>query len=190
MTTTPFQPSTSPATGGPFAQKSTPTGRPATDRQVSFIQSLIQDKDTTSTGVDFALLLESGLTTAQASKVIDRLLECPRKAAPAPKEAQAPEVEDGAYALEFDGQMRFFHVRSPKSGRWEGYTFVDEQASDDRYPVRNRDRRDRVLAAISADPEALARYGQELGVCGRCMRTLTDEESRRLGIGPVCRSKV
>lgn len=30
-------------------------------------------------------------------------------------------------------------------------------------------------------------YGQEIGQCGRCGKPLTDEESRRCGIGPTCR---
>lgn len=32
-------------------------------------------------------------------------------------------------------------------------------------------------------------YGQHIGSCGKCGRTLTDEVSRSLGIGPDCRSK-
>lgn len=32
-------------------------------------------------------------------------------------------------------------------------------------------------------------YGQELGHCGRCGRTLTNEASRYLGIGPECATK-
>ncbi len=47
------------------------------------------------------------------------------------------------------------------------------------------------LEAIkTASPEtAMALYGQTLGYCGRCGRSLTDETSRALGIGPVCRNK-
>lgn len=41
---------------------------------------------------------------------------------------------------------------------------------------------------IAAGPkEAMLRYGRELGRCGHCFRTLTNDESRALGIGPVCR---
>lgn len=40
---------------------------------------------------------------------------------------------------------------------------------------------------IAADPKsAMLRYGQELGECGHCGRTLTNDESRAAGIGPVC----
>ena len=34
--------------------------------------------------------------------------------------------------------------------------------------------------------ECAIAYGRELGVCGVCGRTLTDENSREAGIGPVC----
>lgn len=37
--------------------------------------------------------------------------------------------------------------------------------------------------------EAMLRYGRELGECGHCGRHLTNDESRALGIGPVCRTK-
>lgn len=100
----------------------------------------------------------------------------------------AETLSEGRYAIDFEGQLRFFKVEFGKN-RWEGYTFIKEQAGDDLFNVRNKQRRERITAAILADPDALARYGQELGVCGDCGRTLTDETSRAIGIGPVCRSK-
>ncbi len=47
------------------------------------------------------------------------------------------------------------------------------------------------LAAIEAvGPEAAAQlYGQEIGHCGRCHRPLTDETSRKRGLGPECAGK-
>jgi hypothetical protein len=97
-------------------------------------------------------------------------------------------VADGRYALlGVDDVVRFYVVRSPAEGRWQGWTFVDAMASDDRWPIKNRDEKARILAAIAADPMgALARFGREIGSCGHCGRTLTDEESRARGIGPVC----
>ncbi len=47
-----------------------------------------------------------------------------------------------------------------------------------------------ILAGILVDPRAATvLYGRELGVCGVCSRTLTDESSRAAGIGPVCASR-
>jgi hypothetical protein len=46
-----------------------------------------------------------------------------------------------------------------------------------------------ILRRIGDDPEAaMALYGHEIGQCGACGRRLTNELSRRLGIGPICRS--
>ena len=36
---------------------------------------------------------------------------------------------------------------------------------------------------------ALELYGQETGTCGDCGRALSDETSRRIGRGPICRNK-
>jgi hypothetical protein len=48
-----------------------------------------------------------------------------------------------------------------------------------------------VLHAIGANPEeAMARYGHLIGTCGICSRRLTNEVSRRIGIGPICRKRV
>lgn len=37
--------------------------------------------------------------------------------------------------------------------------------------------------------EAMLRYGRLIGACGHCGRTLTNQESRDAGIGPVCITK-
>jgi len=90
-----------------------------------------------------------------------------------------------------DSKLRFFRVNTPTKGRWATMTFVNEVfGGGRREPVRNRQFRQTVLQTISADPNALARYGQELGECGVCGRDLTDEESRAIGIGPICRGKL
>lgn len=108
-------------------------------------------------------------------------------------EAVAPTtvVPEGRYALRSDdGEVKFYRVEhgSPK-GKWAGFVFLSAQASDDLYPIRNKDSRQAILDAIAVDPQAaLALYGIELGVCGRCGKTLTSEY-RTLGIGPVCINK-
>lgn len=101
---------------------------------------------------------------------------------------ETPEVPAGRYALDGeDGTTKFFVVDRPEEGRWAGYTFVSRQASDEKYAVRNRTEREAILDRIAVDPAAASlRYGKELGSCGVCGRTLTDETSRERGIGPVC----
>lgn len=104
-------------------------------------------------------------------------------------EAKVPE---GYFAVMLaDDRLHFFKVDKPDTGRWKGYTFVKEQASDTLYPVKSPKRREGILEAIAKDPgEAMLRYGLELGKCGHCGRTLTNEESREAGIGPICRGKM
>jgi len=46
------------------------------------------------------------------------------------------------------------------------------------------------IACTEDIPAAIVTYGVELGVCGRCGRHLTDEDSRAAGIGPDCAAKL
>jgi Family of unknown function (DUF6011) len=105
--------------------------------------------------------------------------------------ARLPELEHGRYAIDIDGVTKFYRVDKPTQGKWAGYTFVKVQASDETHPIRNRAQRIRILSIIAADPQgALQRYGREIGSCGHCGRTLTDQESRERGIGPICWGKL
>lgn len=118
---------------------------------------------------------------------------CPERPAPAPAAAPAaplPDVPAGRYAVDnAEGVLRFYVVDRPDEGRWAGRTFVSVLASDERHPVKG-DAARAVLAKIAEDPRAASiRFGRELGVCGVCGRTLTDEASRAAGIGPVCAGK-
>lgn len=125
-----------------------------------------------------------------ASVWITRLIakrDALKASAPQAPAAPAATVEDGRYAVEEDGTLKFFKV---KNGRRAGFVFLDIQASDEWHSVRNLGRIRSVLALIAQDPHAaMVRYGHELGECGRCGRTLTDEASRAAGIGPVCQGK-
>lgn len=101
------------------------------------------------------------------------------------------QVPEGRYAVDMGGKLRFYHVDKPTEGRWAGYVFVKVQASDDLHPVKRPDSLISIFRAILIDTtEAMARYGREIGRCGRCGRTLTDEVSRSRGIGPDCWTKL
>lgn len=87
--------------------------------------------------------------------------------------------------------VKFYRVKQVVGGRWDGKVFVDAQASSEFWPVKKAETLVEVLSAILRDvPAAEKLYGNELGKCCRCNRTLTDETSRALGIGPECRSKL
>jgi len=153
----------------------------ASDRQVAYINSLLSGRALPAT---WRPLDTSTLDSRTASLVIDILRDLPVKA----PVAAAPAVAAGRYALIQDGVTKFYRVDRPTEGKWAGYVFVKVQAGDDFWPIKGAGK-DAILAAIAADPDALARYGRELGICGVCGRTLTDEESRARGIGPVCLEK-
>lgn len=104
-------------------------------------------------------------------------------------------VPEGHYAvpsLSGKQDLDFFQVNRPKEGKWAGYVFVKRVIGGrPSVPVRKAEKA-RALAAIAAAgiEAAAVKYGQEIGRCYRCNRHLTDETSRRLGIGPDCRSRV
>lgn len=102
---------------------------------------------------------------------------------PGKAEVQVPK---GRYALRGDDDIvRFYQVKiSQKTHR----PYVMQQLSDDLIPVRWNNGGHAVYAQIGEDVLGAARlYGQELGRCSVCGRTLTNEESRAYGVGPECR---
>ena len=103
----------------------------------------------------------------------------------------AAQVPNGRYAVTGDaGQTVFVRVDKPTEGKWAGRTFVAIQASDELHKTYGGQALGLLSKIVEAGPkDAGIRYGRELGVCGRCGRTLTDEASRAAGIGPVCASK-
>ena len=166
----------------------------ATDKQINFINSLAAERN--------VQVETKGLSRQSASDLIGNLLKMPR---PAKEVSAAPvsgldlrPVPSGRYAAEDDeGVLRFFKINAPEQGRWAGWIFVDIYASDYTYKQGRQKpgqaysgKSVHALTTIASDPKTAAmRYGQELGVCGVCGRTLTDPESIAKGIGPVCEGR-
>lgn len=127
---------------------------------------------------------------SDASKLVEWLLTLtPRTVA-----VSDDDVPAGRYALDTnDGahnDVAFYKVDRPTEGKWAGYVFVKLMISDDEQRL-NRAAAQGVLrriAEIGAE-ECSARYGHLIGECGICGRTLTNDESRERGIGPVCAAK-
>lgn len=129
------------------------------------------------------------------------------------------DIPSGGYALEeskrveywgpsrphgiWERHVTFWRVDRPEGGRWAGWLFLSRQEGPNRVaagglrpngtPTAKNETLLRVLDVlkkIAADPFGSAQlYGRELGVCGVCGSELTNDESRALGIGPVCREK-
>lgn len=137
--------------------------------------------------------LAKPLTKAGASKLIDLLQTMPehnRPTMPRGNAHYAP-VEDGFYTLidpETNGDTdRVIKVQtSPNSGRQYAKE-LDVNTSEWNYrPGLIKFVRDEGVALTLDKAKEL---GQLYGVCVRCGRTLTDENSIAAGIGPICAGK-
>jgi hypothetical protein len=101
-------------------------------------------------------------------------------------------IRPGRYAVENEENiLRFYTVDIPTRGNWVGWVFVKVWASDEKHPIKGFDARFAILKKIAAvgAKAAMERFGQEIGACGICGRTLTDPTSIKIGIGPVCRQQ-
>lgn len=145
------------------------------------------------------------LTKRSAAKLIEWLLTLDLNAEPQAVVVHGPhsghdlgftadQVPAGRYALDTsDGAhnaVAFYRVDRPTEGKWAGHVFVKLMASDDthRLPRSAAVGVLRRIAELGAE-ECSARYGHLIGECGVCGRTLTNDESRERGIGPVCAAK-
>lgn len=132
----------------------------------------------TTTPAREAILASRPLTADQIGEVMAVITK------PAPVAVPA-----GHYVATIDGVDRFYKIGYGKKGsKWEGFLFIDAQASDEYWPVKNKEHKAAIMNAIKDQGimECLARYGHALGKCGICNRTLTDPDSIAAGIGPVC----
>lgn len=102
------------------------------------------------------------------------------------------DIPAGRYAVETD-EIRCYEIRYGREGtRWEGFLFLDRISSDDRFPIKNRAEKARILEAIVADVTASAILaGLTLRQCRRCGRTLSDTKNPffPVALGPECGTK-
>lgn len=186
--------------------------KPISEPQKKFIRDLCEKRDITQLPEDQQAFLADlsdanldRLTMKQGINVIHKLKSLPwkrelnselenRNAATSTTAAELPKVREGYFFIidPTNGEERFFRVTHGKpGGRWEGYVFLDVQASDYFYAIKDRTHREAVLAEIAKDEvKAMNEYGLRLGRCGVCNRTLTDRHSILRGIGPICAGKL
>lgn len=160
--------------------------------------------------LDLAMRVLAGkpISAEQCSDLIEALGKCPYKAKTAtPAAPQAPEhkatatasaevqrllaqhqVPDGGYAVEDeDGVLHFYVVKVVHKD--SGRRGLRERASDTLHRMYAGQQLGALRRIVEAGLKAAAeRYADELEICYACHRTLTDETSRALGIGPICRN--
>jgi len=163
---------------------------PASDAQINYIRGLAKDKDISTLNQAQQDYLNaddfSKLTKGQASDAIQKLRELNWKSK---KPAPANPVPTG------DGQASkasHYFITDPLDGKEKFVTiWMSVRASDDMYPITNPEQRNVIIQEVAKDPiQAMNAYGEKLGICGRCGRTLTDRGSRLKGIGPICEQKL
>ena len=175
----------------------------ATEKQISFARSLAEQVGVQAL-LEGELAKSQGPSKARASALIERLLVLKeQKGSTAVVSAPTTGMDltglaGGYYAATVDGVTKFFRIDKPAEGRWNGWVFVKIQASDDLHPQGRQapgkayqgSSQDYLRQILANEQEAFALYGKQIGRCGICGRTLTDETSRARGIGPVCAEKL
>jgi hypothetical protein len=192
--------------GTPFGASTGTIERIASEASAKYARSLMLEK-ATATGTEAiaaAMSIDAwliGRSQREVSATIDRLkaegFTGRAKATAAPSQEGIPSAEivpAGRYAIETeDGAtngLAFYKVDRPEEGKWAGRVFVKLMVSDEEQRMSWAATKS-ILAKIAevGAAAASARYGHEIGECGVCGRTLTNDESRERGIGPVCAAK-
>ncbi|AYD86692.1 hypothetical protein SEA_MESH1_47 [Mycobacterium phage Mesh1] len=172
----------------------------ASDAAIALLTKLMMAKakatgaDTAEAAVKIAQWIDRHNDAATVSENIDRL----KAEGYAPEReivAGADEVPAGRYAIDTTihaiNGTAFYKVDRPTEGRWAGYVFVKQIVGDEERRLSQKQGGTilRRIAEVGAEA-ASARYGHEIGECGVCGRTLTNDESRERGIGPICAEKM
>jgi len=176
----------------------------ASEAQVNYINSLAEKRDMTKASPELQAWINTPLalqnaTNNEVNLLLSALKELPWKPKPLTEDQMELAVlEEKTRAARYfivdptDGVEKFYRINKPEPpSKWAGHTFIDVQASDYFYPVKDVKHKIAILKAIAVDPiNSMNEYGMKLGVCGNCGRTLTDRGSRLKGIGPICEGRL
>ena len=150
------------------------------------IDAIKTDKAQAHRFITFLIDLPKVQTPAPAPLKVEVLVEVPADAPRARLDFSA--IPDGYYALNVEGVTKFYRVSTSKRN---GFKNVQVQASDNLHMLFGKAGIAVLHKLVEAGlKDAQALYASELGRCYVCGRTLTDEESRAAGIGPICRDKM
>jgi hypothetical protein len=162
---------------------------PITERQVSYLTDLVRTRVIPD---DMALIKEvdiTGLTKRHASTAIEILSKQPK----AQQGMVIPEtIPDGRYAYKHEAlnKIVFYRVVTSRDGTHRRVQKVLGSPGDFRYVNVQPGEASNFIDAIKDDPGFASQlFGHAVGACGICGSPLTDPESIRLGIGPICAKK-
>jgi hypothetical protein len=191
----------------------------ATDRQLEYITGLLAEREIPDEARDRlkAAVENKTISKKGASEYIERLRSKPKRAG-ATSDRPTVSYEDieldngetrrvgrvlvpnadgksvlaGRYGIDTTGDDRFtndttfFKLWVGDRGGWKVRMFKSDDEVDISFPTQIA-----VVKVIAKDPEkAMALFGHEFGKCGVCGRGLTNDLSREIGIGPICRTRL
>lgn len=149
--------------------------RPATEKMVSYVTSLLSERECSET-VDL-----NNLSFDDARRLIDMLKSAPRKTV---KTIEVELVEAGMYLV--DGTVYKVQRAMHGSGNLYAKVLNTETGSFSYAPGAIR----QIRAEHRMTLDMAKEFGALYGMCCRCGRTLTDETSIEAGIGPYCAGRL
>lgn len=178
-------------------QSTPPQHRPISEKQVTFLTSLANSRDLDEADKDFVLQHMGEFDVKLASKWIDALKVLP----PKPKQqvgkwAIPQSIPDGRYALVNSNKVWVFFRIVTRDNVRDGIRVrivqkVLGSPGAFRYVRVNSDEWNLAINTIVKDPAHHSTlFGLKIGACGVCGSPLTDPQSIRLGIGPICLRKM
>lgn len=178
----------------------------ASEKQVAFIDSLINERELDAITVSSFRSSLPTLTKKQASGMIDLLLRLPQRStkvpgatksllqealSKAPKSKYAVPVDELDISLEdtpLTGDLLFLEIRE-YMGNLYMRRLTGSVGGFTRHKVPSKDSV-AIMNIIAQDPYKYAKiFGQHYSCCGSCGAELTDPVSRDLQLGPECRKK-
>ena len=178
----------------------------ASEKQVAFIDSLINERELDAITVSSFRSSLPTLTKKQASGMIDLLLRLPQRStkvpgatksllqealSKAPKSKYAVPVDELDISLEdtpLTGDLLFLEIRE-YMGNLYMRRLTGSVGGFTRHKVPSQDSIV-IMDIIAKDPYKYAKiFGQHYSCCGSCGAELTDPVSRDLQLGPECRKK-
>lgn len=154
---------------------------PATAAQITYITKLRAEREMP------ALVIE--LTKSQASKMIDELKAKPPVKRVDPAKGPLDGLPLSKYALGHGETLRFYEIVERRGGRRFMNRLIGAPGDWDRKFVHSSKIAEEAQL-IRLDPAAAAkRFAEEFTCCSVCLSPLSDETSRTLGLGPVCRKR-
>jgi len=154
--------------------------RPASNRQIQFIHSLVQTREWDKP-IDF-----ENLTSAVASGLISDLKAAPRKPG-ADKEAGIVHTPESVYPEEgfYFAEGTYYKVQDPKAQG--GRRYAKRWNHDSEQWVYDGQRHFRLLnSGTKLTAEQSSRFGHLYGRCISCSQDLTKERSIEMGYGETC----